>query len=66
MTFEGACYPVWTNPDCNNAIDGADVLPILMYLIGQPLSEPCTQVGQYPSHCGSTAVGSDRKSVTVC
>lgn len=48
MNFEGACYPVWTNPDCNNAIDGADVLPILLYLIGKPLTEPCTQVGQYP------------------
>jgi hypothetical protein len=48
MTFEGACYPVWTNPDCNDAIDGADVLPILMFLIDQPLTEPCTQVGQYP------------------
>ena len=49
LNFEGACYPVWTNPDCNIAIDGADVLPILMYLLGKPLAEACAQVGQYPS-----------------
>jgi hypothetical protein len=49
MNFESACYPVWTNPDCNEAVDGADVLPILMYLIGQPLAEPCTPVGEYPT-----------------
>jgi hypothetical protein len=48
MQFDGACFPVWTNPDCNESVDAADVLPILMYLVDSPLAESCTQVGQYP------------------
>jgi hypothetical protein len=48
MQFAEECFPVWTNPDCNESVDAGDVLPILMYLVDTPLAESCTQVGQYP------------------
>ncbi|MEO8457423.1 MAG: right-handed parallel beta-helix repeat-containing protein [Chloroflexota bacterium] len=46
--IDGLCYPVWVNPDCNDAIDGMDVLMILSYVAGTPLTADCTAVGVVP------------------
>ncbi len=66
LNYDGACYPVWTNPDCNDRVDGADVLPILAYLTGHPLTESCTQVGEYPTVCDAFPVALDGRVIAVC
>ncbi len=49
MNFDGACFPVWTNPDCNESVDAADALPILLYLIGEAVHGSCAEVGNLPT-----------------
>jgi len=49
FNFNGACFPVWVDTNCDQQVTGADGLPVLYYLIGQTQTIPdCTQVGQYP------------------
>jgi hypothetical protein len=46
--YQGACYPPWVDPNCDNMATALDVLYIAAHLAGAPMNAGgCTPVGEY-------------------